>query len=168
MNALFAWCRSIAESTPRCERPLNRLHPKLAVFPRRSTNGSSVMRSTRAPEPASRRPTYSASRCLNARTRRWAKPTRSSNWPVSGSHWPGAPGRTVRPWNGPRWTGWTGSTTTVCWGRSGTSRQQRPKRSVIGARNVRPPRPDSNHTAPDIPGAVHGSASALCVHGLYS
>lgn len=61
-----------------------------------------------------------------------------------------------------------GATTSSCWGRSGTFRQQRSKRYLIGARNVRPPRPYTNQTAPDMPCAVHEAqrrfASAAGLH----
>ena len=48
----------------------------------------------------------------------------------------------------PRWTGCTGTTTNDCWGRSGTSRQRKPKRPTIGSKPVRPKWPDSNPTPP--------------------
>ncbi len=60
----------------------------------------------------------------------------------------------------PRSTGWTGSITEDCWGRSGTSRQHKPKRLTIGNRPSSPQRRDSNQTASGIPGAVHRGSTA--------
>ena len=58
----------------------------------------------------------------------------------------------------PRWTGCTGTTTNDCWGRSGTSRQRKPKRLTIGSKPVRPKRPDSNQMASKKVGAVQSGA----------
>jgi hypothetical protein len=50
---------------------------------------------------------------------------------------------------------WTGSTTSGCWDRSGTSRQRRPKRPMIGNRSRYRWRRDSHKMVSGVPGAIH-------------
>src|SRR5690606_36599844 len=61
---------------------------------------------------------------------------------------------TCRRSSWPRWIGWTGSTTNDCRGRSGTSRQRKPKRLTIDNKQVTPKRRDSYQTVFEILGAV--------------
>ena len=72
-----------------------------------------------------------------------------------------------RGWNWPRWTGYIGTTTSDCWGRSGASRRRKPKRLTIGNKSVRTRRPDSNQTAFRNPGAVqHAQPASFCLTSL--
>src|SRR6185437_10565557 len=67
----------------------------------------------------------------------------------------GNPGGTAKPSNWPRSHGWTGSITSDCWSRSGTSRQRKLKPTTIGNRLRCPWQRDSHQTASGEPGAVH-------------
>lgn len=68
---------------------------------------------------------------------------------------------TGRSWNGPPWSGWTGSTTSDWWSRSGTSRRRRPRRPIVGSSKVRPWRPNSNRKSSGNPAAAHFKSYTL-------